>query len=42
MLVRGGVLADAVGYGKTAISLGLIDAAPKPPPRLSPASPCRS
>ena len=34
MLVRGGVLADAVGYGKTAISLGLIDAAPKPPPPM--------
>ena len=31
MLVRGGVLADAVGYGKTAISLGLIDAAPQQP-----------
>lgn len=26
--VRGGVLADEVGYGKTAITLGLIDSAP--------------
>ena len=26
--VRGGVLADAVGYGKTAITLGLIDCSP--------------
>ena len=26
--VRGGVLADQVGYGKTAITLGLIDCAP--------------
>ncbi|KAK3237919.1 hypothetical protein CYMTET_52037, partial [Cymbomonas tetramitiformis] len=33
VLVRGGVLADQVGYGKTAITLGVIDAAPlKPPP----------
>mmetsp|Transcript_13824 Transcript_13824/g.25733 ORF Transcript_13824/g.25733 Transcript_13824/m.25733 type:complete len:2142 (+) Transcript_13824:104-6529(+) len=29
--VRGGVLADEVGYGKTAISLGLIAAAPPRP-----------
>lgn len=27
VLVRGGVLADEVGYGKTAISLGLVDVA---------------
>ena len=26
VVVRGGVLADAVGYGKTAITLALIDA----------------
>jgi len=32
--VRGGVLADAVGYGKTAITLGLIDASPASPPML--------
>jgi SNF2 family DNA or RNA helicase len=28
VLVRGGVLADEVGYGKTAITLGLIDCSP--------------
>jgi hypothetical protein len=28
VLVRGGIVADEVGYGKTAITLGLIDAAP--------------
>ncbi|KZO91677.1 hypothetical protein CALVIDRAFT_567992 [Calocera viscosa TUFC12733] len=28
-VIRGGVLADQVGYGKTAITLGLIDAASK-------------
>ena len=38
--VRGGVLADEVGYGKTAITLGLIDSAPPrkadaPPPSLA-------
>ena len=35
VLVCGGVVVDKVGYGKTAISLGLIDAAPNvngPPP----------
>eukprot|EP00026_Physarum_polycephalum_P000576 Phypoly_transcript_00577.p1 GENE.Phypoly_transcript_00577~~Phypoly_transcript_00577.p1 ORF type:complete len:1459 (+),score=393.26 Phypoly_transcript_00577:191-4378(+) len=31
VLVRGGIIADQVGYGKTAITLGLIDAAPVPP-----------
>ena len=30
--VRGGVLADQVGYGKTAITLGLIDATASQPP----------
>jgi len=45
---RGGVLADAVGYGKTAITLALIDAewrrkAPKLPIRLrGGAIPCRA
>ncbi|KAI9883354.1 MAG: hypothetical protein M1823_004888 [Watsoniomyces obsoletus] len=34
--VRGGVLADQVGYGKTAITLGLIDAQAKSPARLNP------
>ncbi|KAL7410274.1 hypothetical protein BDY24DRAFT_400679 [Mrakia frigida] len=29
VLVRGGVIADAVGYGKTAVCLGLIDASTK-------------
>eukprot|EP00929_Paragymnodinium_shiwhaense_P031017 TRINITY_DN17471_c0_g2_i1.p1 TRINITY_DN17471_c0_g2~~TRINITY_DN17471_c0_g2_i1.p1 ORF type:complete len:2091 (-),score=518.39 TRINITY_DN17471_c0_g2_i1:228-6500(-) len=33
-MVRGGVLADAVGYGKTAITLGLIDMAKKTKPKL--------
>lgn len=28
VFVRGGIIADEVGYGKTAITLGLIDAAP--------------
>ncbi|KAJ3287354.1 hypothetical protein HK104_008647 [Borealophlyctis nickersoniae] len=35
VFVRGGVLADEVGYGKTAITVGLIDTAlsrPAPPP----------
>jgi hypothetical protein len=36
VLVRGGIIADEVGYGKTAITLGLIDSAEaingKPPP----------
>ncbi|EJT96648.1 hypothetical protein DACRYDRAFT_119990 [Dacryopinax primogenitus] len=31
-VIRGGVLADQVGYGKTAITLGLIDAASQRPP----------
>lgn len=31
-LVTGGVLADQVGYGKTAIILGLIDSSPLTPP----------
>ena len=31
VLVRGGVIADAVGYGKTAISLAVIDASRKLP-----------
>jgi len=31
-LVRGGIVADQVGYGKTAITLGLIDSAPRPAP----------
>jgi len=30
VLVRGGIVADEVGYGKTAITLGLIDAAEEP------------
>jgi hypothetical protein len=30
--MRGGVLADQVGYGKTAITLGLIDSAPRTAP----------
>ncbi|KZT54292.1 hypothetical protein CALCODRAFT_17501 [Calocera cornea HHB12733] len=30
-VIRGGVLADQVGYGKTAITLGLIDAASRRP-----------
>jgi hypothetical protein len=37
ILVRGGIVADEVGYGKTAITLGLIDAAgeaPEPPKDL--------
>ncbi|CAM9534976.1 unnamed protein product, partial [Phaeothamnion confervicola] len=37
-LLRGGIVADEVGYGKTAITLGLIDSRPQsaavaPPPR---------
>ncbi|KAI8904617.1 hypothetical protein DFJ77DRAFT_552162 [Powellomyces hirtus] len=32
VLIRGGVLADQVGYGKTAITLGLIDCAKAPDP----------
>ena len=38
VLVRGGVLADEVGYGKTAITLGLIDCSqpsPYPEPTIS-------
>lgn len=39
-LVRGGVLADEVGYGKTVITIALIDASPRaplpPPPPLRP------
>ncbi|EGG01261.1 uncharacterized protein MELLADRAFT_79036 [Melampsora larici-populina 98AG31] len=31
VLIRGGVLADEVGYGKTAITIGLIDATLKDP-----------
>jgi hypothetical protein len=31
VLVRGGIVADQVGYGKTAITVGLIDSAPPPP-----------
>ena len=31
ILARGGVVADQVGYGKTAITIGLIDASPNPP-----------
>mmetsp|Transcript_20555 Transcript_20555/g.61281 ORF Transcript_20555/g.61281 Transcript_20555/m.61281 type:complete len:1354 (+) Transcript_20555:59-4120(+) len=48
VMVRGGVLADAVGYGKTAITLALIDAqwrnqAPKLPPHLQgKAIPCKA
>ncbi|TPX64723.1 hypothetical protein SpCBS45565_g05673 [Spizellomyces sp. 'palustris'] len=39
VFVRGGVLADQVGYGKTAITLGLIDyAASLPPPPPPPPS----
>ena len=29
ILARGGVVADQVGYGKTAITIGLIDASPQ-------------
>lgn len=40
VLIRGGVLADQVGYGKTAITIGLIDEtlkeAKKPPPEVAP------
>ena len=48
VMIRGGVLADAVGYGKTAITLALIDAewrseAPKLPPHLRrKAIPCKA
>ena len=48
VVVRGGVLADAVGYGKTAITLALIDAqwrdqAPELPPHLlGKAIPCKA
>jgi hypothetical protein len=48
VVVRGGVLADAVGYGKTAITLALIDAewrnqAPMLPPHLQgKAIPCKA
>ena len=31
ILARGGVVADQVGYGKTAITIGLIDASPQRP-----------
>lgn len=31
VLVRGGIIADEVGYGKTAITLGLIDASDRSP-----------
>ncbi|KAL7565128.1 hypothetical protein ACA910_021509 [Epithemia clementina (nom. ined.)] len=31
VLVRGGIIADEVGYGKTAITLGLVDSAPEVP-----------
>lgn len=34
--VSGGVLADEVGYGKTAITLGLIDASPHADPGVTP------
>ena len=37
VLIRGGIVADQVGYGKTAITLGLIDAAEEvngPPPKF--------
>jgi len=48
VMIRGGVLADAVGYGKTAIMLALIDAqwrsqAPTLPPHLrNKAIPCKA
>jgi len=35
--VRGGVLADAIGYGKTACTIGLIDSTMTGPPPLVPA-----
>lgn len=39
VLVRGGVLADEVGYGKTAITLGLIDVSFTLPPPPAPPAP---
>ena len=35
VIAKGGVLADEVGYGKTAITLGLIDSAPELPAKSS-------
>ena len=38
-MIKGGVLADAVGYGKTAITLGLIDANRGNEPKMEVAAP---